>query len=136
VQRRRLVVAGEGGEGSGGGGWESPIFTEFCDPPFALMFADLFKIEIQNYIGIQYYVNYLLFTSFFCHHNTAKYVDEQLQHVTSSVRYKNQRSKYSHRPTSSFHFFKELGKSAFFLEGRFITPLSCYCPKTSSNEQQ
>jgi hypothetical protein len=32
VQRRRLVVAGEGDEGGGGRGWESPIFTEFWDP--------------------------------------------------------------------------------------------------------
>jgi hypothetical protein len=30
VQRRRLVVAGEGNEGGGGGGWESPIYTRFA----------------------------------------------------------------------------------------------------------
>jgi hypothetical protein len=30
-----------------------------------LMFADLFSVEIQNYIGIRYYVNYLLLPPFF-----------------------------------------------------------------------
>ncbi len=29
VKQQRLVVAGEGDEGGGGRGWESPIFTEF-----------------------------------------------------------------------------------------------------------
>jgi hypothetical protein len=33
VQRQRLVVAGKGDKGGGGGGWESPIFTEIWDPP-------------------------------------------------------------------------------------------------------
>jgi hypothetical protein len=28
VKQQRLVVAGEGNKGGGGGGWESPIFTE------------------------------------------------------------------------------------------------------------
>ncbi len=32
MQPQRLVVAGEGNEGGGGGGWESPIFTEFWNP--------------------------------------------------------------------------------------------------------
>ncbi len=38
------------------------------------MYCRLVQVEIQNYIGIRYYVNYLL--------NTAKYVDEQLRRVT------------------------------------------------------
>jgi hypothetical protein len=42
-------------------------------------------VKIQNYIRIRYYLNYLLFTSFFHRHHTAKYVDEQLQRVISSV---------------------------------------------------
>ncbi len=44
-----------------------------------------FKVENPNNIGIQYYVNYLLFTSFFHRHHTAKYGDEQLRRMTSSV---------------------------------------------------
>jgi hypothetical protein len=33
VQQWRLVMAGEGDKGGGGRGGESPIFTEFWDPP-------------------------------------------------------------------------------------------------------
>ena len=51
----------------------------------SLMLRNYFKVENPNNIGIQYYVNYLLFTSFFHRHHTAKYGDEQLRRLTSSV---------------------------------------------------
>ena len=93
------------------------------------MFADSFQVEIQNYIRIQYLLNDLLVTSIFHRHNTAKYVDEQLRCMTSSVQQKINAQNINILRFSWLISSRCPASWRTFLEGRFITPLSCYSPK-------